>query len=223
MQISVECAGPQQHTGESRWLYIAWVLKIELLLLMPFTKCNASTKHDTIRNGIRKNTSISGTMRCTNTRLPPVHCWGPHIPFSTCPSTPTHTHTCPPTHTHKCTHTCPPIPTYTCTHIPVHTHPHTHVHVPVHQHVLHLQVVDEHWTSQLDIINGLLEGKTLQWMMQSSDLLRGNSCNEWCNRNQVISWGETPAMNVTNLQLVIHTNISDYWGVAFPFQHFRGY
>ena len=58
IQKSMEYAGPQQHTGESPVFVHCLVIKIELLFLMSFTKCDACTKHDAIMDGIRKNIFI---------------------------------------------------------------------------------------------------------------------------------------------------------------------
>ena len=46
---------PQQHTGESLVFVHCVVLKIKLLFLMSYTKCDACTKHDAMLDGIRKN------------------------------------------------------------------------------------------------------------------------------------------------------------------------
>lgn len=70
----MECVGPQQHNGESPAFIHCGVLKLELLFLMSFIKCDASTKLDVILDGIGKDVSNLRTTQCINTGLSPLCC-----------------------------------------------------------------------------------------------------------------------------------------------------
>ena len=63
VQISLECAGPQRHSGASP-MFIHCVVLVFFLI--------SSTKHDTdVWN--RKNSLTSRTMQCINSRLAPFY------------------------------------------------------------------------------------------------------------------------------------------------------
>ena len=62
-------------------LYFCTVLE---LFWTSSTKCDASTKHDALLDGIRKNSWISRTMQCINTRISPLCFWGPAHSTESC-------------------------------------------------------------------------------------------------------------------------------------------
>jgi len=64
MQKSIECTGLWQHNGESLvYMFIHW---LQLLLWM------CSTNHNTLLDGIRKNSFMLITTQCINSRLSPL-------------------------------------------------------------------------------------------------------------------------------------------------------
>jgi len=66
VQDSLECAGPQKHNGESPVYIHRMVHIIQLLFRMSSTKCEASTKHDDLPDGIRKNSCILRIQQAKN-------------------------------------------------------------------------------------------------------------------------------------------------------------
>ena len=67
--VQLLAVGGLVNESEYRLLHFC---NIELLFLISFTKCDASTQHDAILDGIGKNISILS--QCINTGVSPVCC-----------------------------------------------------------------------------------------------------------------------------------------------------